>query len=181
MSTFQNAIAFFVNLGVYDVVLPFLLVFTLVFAILEKTKILGYEDKEKGITKKNLNAMMAFVTGFLVIASTELVRTINTVVANTVLLLLLAFLFMLLTGVFKGDDEFKLGGGWLSFFMVLMFIGIVLIFLGAAGWLEFLWFYLVTNIDGAIVGSFLLIAIVIGAMVWIVRSPSPSKGKDEKD
>ena len=45
---------FFKELGIYDVVLPFILVFTIMFAILERTKIFGTEG-EKKFTKKNLN------------------------------------------------------------------------------------------------------------------------------
>ena len=40
--------------GLTDVMLPFLLVFTLVFAVLEKTKVLGME-------KKNLNVVVSLV------------------------------------------------------------------------------------------------------------------------
>ena len=46
MSVFGDSINFLVKLGVYDIILPFLLVFVLVFALLEKTKILG-TDKVK--------------------------------------------------------------------------------------------------------------------------------------
>ena len=38
VSSFRSAIDFFGQVGVYDVILPFLLVFTIMFAILEKTK-----------------------------------------------------------------------------------------------------------------------------------------------
>ena len=40
-SVFRGIIEFFEKIGIYDVVLPFLLVFTIVFAILEKTKVFG--------------------------------------------------------------------------------------------------------------------------------------------
>ena len=43
---FREVIEFFDSIGLFDVVLPFLLVFTIVFAILEKTKVLGTEDIE---------------------------------------------------------------------------------------------------------------------------------------
>ena len=90
---FRGAIEFFQRLGIYDVVLPFLLVFTIVFAILEKTRVLGTEDIEgKKYTKKNLNAIVSFVVAFLVVASTRLVAVINTALANIVLLLLLSVL-----------------------------------------------------------------------------------------
>ena len=42
-TAFRQVINVLVDLGVYDVILPFLLVFTIVFAILEKTKVLGLE------------------------------------------------------------------------------------------------------------------------------------------
>ena len=89
-SVFRNALDFFQEIGIYDVVLPFLLVFTIMFAILEKTKIFGFEDKEQKYTRKNLNSMVAFVTAFLVVASAKLVAIINETISNVVLLLLLA-------------------------------------------------------------------------------------------
>lgn len=178
MSTFQNAIQFFVELGVYDVVLPFLLVFTIVFAMLEKTKVFGFDDKEKGETKKNLNAMVAFVTAFLVIASTELVRVVNTVMANTVLLLLLSVLFLMLAGSFHKDEEFELSDKWRKTFMGIMFVGIVLIFLHALGWLQYVWTFMVYNIDGPIVGSFFMLIIVIAGIAWLTGDSS-DKGKDK--
>lgn len=183
MSTFQNAIAFFVNLGVYDVVLPFLLVFVLIFAMLEKTRVLGSEkNKETGdmVTKKNLNSMVAFVTGFLVIASSELVRVVNEVMANTVLLLLLSVLFLMLAGSFHKDEEFFLKEGmWRTMFMVIMFVGIILIFLNALGWLEMAWRYTVTHIEGPVVGSFAMLVVVMLAMWGIVREPKSSGGNSE--
>ena len=79
----------------------FLLVFTLLYAILGKTKVLGTEEIDgKHYTRKNLNAIISFVVALLVVASTKLVATINTVLANVVLLLILAVFFLLLVGSF---------------------------------------------------------------------------------
>ena len=97
-SAFRGIIGFLDKIGVYDVILPFLLVFTIVFAILEKTKVLGLDKIDgKEFTKKNLNSMVAFVISFLVIASTQLVSVINEVMANVVLLLILAVSFLMLS------------------------------------------------------------------------------------
>src|SRR3989338_3772325 len=120
-SAFRGMIGLLNRLGVYDVILPFLLVFTIIFAILEKTKIFGLEN---GLTKKNINAMVAFVIAFLVIASTKLVGVINEVMANVVLLVILGVCFLLLVGVFFGDKEFTLEKfpTWSKLLMILMFI-----------------------------------------------------------
>ena len=77
-SVFRGVIEFLGKIGVYDVILPFLLVFTIIFAILEKTRVLGTEEIDgKKYSKKNINAMVAFVMSFLVVASTKLVAVIN--------------------------------------------------------------------------------------------------------
>src|SRR3989344_9411007 len=96
-TAFGGVVQFLDRLGVYDVVLPFLLVFTIVFAILEKTRVLGVDKVDgKEYTKKNLNAIVAFVIGFLVVASTNLARAINSVLANVALLLALVISFLML-------------------------------------------------------------------------------------
>ena len=51
---FGGAIEFLQEIGFYDVVLPFLLVFTVFFGVLEKTKIFGTEDKEGLMPKRIL-------------------------------------------------------------------------------------------------------------------------------
>ena len=105
VSTFRGVIEFFLDLGIYDVILPFLLVFTIVFAILEKTKVLGTEKVEgEEYPKKNLNAMTAFVVAFLVVLSARLVSLINEAMANVVILMLVAVCFLILIGVFYGKE-----------------------------------------------------------------------------
>lgn len=177
-SAFRSVIGFLDKMGVYDVILPFLLVFTIVFAVLEKTKILGTEKLADGKehTKKNLNSMVAFVVAFLVIASTQLVRVVSEVMANVVLLLILAVCFLMLVGVFFGSKEFTLEQypGWIKFFMVLMFIGIVVIFLNALDWLDYvLAVFIYWNAEWA--AGILFVVIILGFMIYIVREPKEKK------
>jgi len=178
VSTFRETILFMNKMGLYDVILPFLLVFTIVFAILEKTKILGVDNN--GVTKKNINAIVSFVMSFLVIASTKLVSVINEAIANVVLILILVVCFMLLIGAMHtGEKEFSLEQfpNWLKFFMFLAFIGIVLIFLNALGWLE--------GLLGAAKGanaewvSSLIFLVIVGIIVWLIsRESSPKKSSE---
>ena len=132
-SPFRQVLDFFDKIGLFDVVLPFLLVFTIVFAILEKTKVLGTEDIEgKRYTKKNLNAIASFVIAFLVVASSQLVEIITKVSSNAVVVLFLSVLFLLLVGSFHKEGEpIFLEGGWKVVFMIIVFLAIVGIFLDA--------------------------------------------------
>src|SRR3990172_7462533 len=50
------------ELGVFDVLLPFILIFTIVFAILQKVKIFGTDEKVR-----SYNAVIALVMGLAVV------------------------------------------------------------------------------------------------------------------
>ena len=181
-SVFRGIIEFFVQLGIYDVILPFLLVFTIVFAILEKTKVFGLQEIDgKKYTRKNLNSMTAFVLAFLVIASTRLVAIINQAMAQMVLLLMLAVCFLILIGSFMKAEDMEEGvflpKPWDTIFMIIMFIGIALIFLHAVGWLETGWHYLINHYDSTVVGSIILMIVIIVFMYFIVREPKSKESE----
>ena len=176
---FRNVLTFFESLGLFDVVLPFLLVFTIVFALLEKTKVLGTEEIEgKRYTKKNLNAIAAFAISFLVVASSRIVEIITTVSANAVVLLFLSVLFLLLVGsFFKEGEPVYLEGGWKLTFMILMFIGILFIFLGAVktkegrSWLDVLGDFSSSGGSNEVLGSVILLVIIVLFIAFAVREP----------
>jgi len=187
-SAFSGGIAFLEKLGVYDVVLPFLLVFTLVYAFLEKTKIYGVEtyysddrsQKWQG-SRRNLNAMTAFVAAFFVIASSQLVAVINQTLSHMVLLLLLAFSFILVAGSFQKetDEGFFLQKPWNAIFMVISFIGIAFIFLNALGWLKPLGDWLSRVWTSQAVASLVLIALMVGFILWVTSPPKQPAPKKE--
>ncbi|MFH2019981.1 MAG: hypothetical protein ABIJ34_01075 [archaeon] len=180
VSPFTTGIQFLDRLGVYEVLLPFLLIFTLVFAILEKTKIFGVETVgDREMAKKNLNSMFAFVTAFLVVASSRLVAAVNEAVANMTVLLLLGVCFMILVGVFHtGKDEFALPNGYKNIFMIMMFVGILFIFLHAiktpngTPWLYFSWNFIVNNIGTGAVGALILTIVIVVIMGFITGDPN---------
>lgn len=187
-SVFRGTLEFFGKLGIYDVILPFLLVFTIVFAILEKTRIFGVEEIEgKKYTKKNLDAMVAFVIAFFVVASSQLVEAITQISSQVVILLLLSVLFLILVGSFAKETEegFFLQGGWNTTFMVIMFVGIIGIFLNAIKiesgqtWLSFIMEFISTKWNTDWVASLILIGVVIGFMAYVMGG-GPKKEKKKE-
>ncbi len=191
MTVFGDSINFLVKLGVYDIILPFLLVFVLVFALLEKTKILGTEtQKDKSgekteYTKKSLNAMIAFVTGFFVVASTQLVSVINQSLSQIFLLLLLVVCFMMVWGAFHQqtkegfflNPKNKQQKFYYNALMAVVFICIIAIFLNALGWLQLVSDFLTDNWNTDYVAAVIFIVIIVGFMAWIMADPK----KDDDD
>ncbi|MBW2989798.1 hypothetical protein KY358_05780 [Candidatus Woesearchaeota archaeon] len=180
-TAFRNVIEFFGEIGLYDVVLPFLLVFTIVFAILEKTKVFGTEKiNGQEYPKKNLDAITAFVIAFFVVASSKLVEIITTVSSYTVILLMLSVLFLLLVGSFMKEGERGfLQGSWNYFFMIMMFIGIVLIFIYSLGWWDVIWDFFRFETGGEVVGSVILLTILV-LFIWYIVKDEPHKGGSPK-
>ena len=180
-STFRGALELFNRIGLYDVVLPFLLVFTLVFAILEKTKVFGTEEIDgKTYPRRNLNSMMAFVSAFFVVASAKLVEIITEVSSLVVLLLLASVLFLMMIGSFmKPDAEgVYLTGPLKIIFTVIMFVSLALIYLHAVGWLEPALGYLKTHWQSNVVATAIMLLIIFGALWFIVGGAPGSKGKE---
>lgn len=190
-SVLGGAITFFDKIGVYDVVLPFLLVFTLVFALLERTKILGTEEitidgKAQKYSKKNLNSMAAFVIAFFVVASSHLVEAITTISANMVLLLLLITFLLLLVGSFYAEGHVGTEGlenkAIKGIFLGVISFGIVLIFLDGIktahgdSWLEVGYYVLLRYWDSSAFAALLLIAFLIGFVWFVGRSKTERSG-----
>ncbi len=180
-SSFRGALELFNRIGLYDVVLPFLLVFTLVFAILEKTRVFGTEEIN-GTTypRRNLNSMMAFVIAFFVVASAELVEIITEVSSLVVLLLLASVLFLMMIGSFwkPMPEGIFLEGGLKYIFVTLMLVSLALIYLHAVGWLDTLLDWLKTHWQGNIVATAVMLLVIFGAL-WFIIGSGPEKGKKE--
>lgn len=185
MSALSEAIAFFQKFGLFDVVLPFLLVFALVFALLEKSKILGVEADGK-TPKKNLNAIIAFVSALLVVAVTSVVSVIHQALPQVILFLIVIVFFLLLVGSFMKPDEggFDFATKHPSIYagaVIAVLLGIILIFMGAIrtetgdSWLHWTYSYAVDNWSGSIVGSIIMFVIIIAAIIWITKS-NPNGG-----
>src|SRR3989338_9164838 len=157
-----SAIGFLQDFGFFDVILPFLLVFTIVFGILEKTKIFGVEKVgDKEYPKKSVNSMIAFTIGFFVIAAKEVVQAIQVSLPQVVLVLIILVSFMMLAGSFMGDKTFSFEDKkWAVFLTLVSFLAVLLIFLNSFGWLDPIMAYIGAN-PGTVAVPTVLVVVVI--------------------
>ena len=173
-SKLQGTIEFLKDFGLFDVILPFLLVFAVVFAILEKTAILGKD-------KKNLNSIVALVFGLLAIAANKVVMALTNALPNIALLIIIFVSFLMMVGIFFKDGEFDFQGkhkGWYTAFVFVILIGVLVIFLGA--WitdsgisaLSYVFAYLNSNFGSDVIGGIILVAVIVGTIWFAVRKGS---------
>ena len=179
-----GVIGFFQRIGIYDVVLPFLLTFTIVFAILEKTRVFGVEKIEGAdYPRKNLNAMAAFAIGFMVVASSKIVEALASISSQMVVLLFLSVFFLMLVGTFiKEGDIAKEGykGAPQAVFAVIMAVGIVIILLNSLKTENNQTYsidYISNYWSSTGVASIILVIILIAFIVFITKGEGSSKEK----
>ncbi len=85
------------EIGLFDIILPFILVFTLTFALLEKVKILGENSK--------VNVAIAFVVGLLFLQNDYLIIKLQTFLPEVSFAIVVIMVGLLLIGTFMGEHK----------------------------------------------------------------------------
>jgi hypothetical protein len=159
--------------------LVFILVFTLVFAVLEKTKILGME-------KRNLNIVLALVLSLATILphvthsygrllGFDPVEILLNMLPQVSVLIVAIFMLLLLIGVFAHDKVF-LGltiPGWIGFFSIM---AIIYIFGSSAGWWDNGFSSALDDFFGHNAISIVIMLLVFGIIIAFITG----EGKEEK-
>lgn len=157
------------RVGFVDVLLPFLLIFTIIFAILEKTHILG-----EG--KRNMNVGIAMIFALLVViphvtgnfpAGYDPVAIINAALPSISLVIVAVIALMILIGVFA-HDRILLGmtaPGWVGLFSV---VTLVFIFGSAAGWWTTGIIDWLDQVFGSDIVAILIMILVFGIIIAFV-------------
>lgn len=101
-------------------VYPFLLVFFIVFAVLEKTKVFG-EDK------KQINALTAFIIGLIFVAAVEPKLIVSNLILFLSVALVVVFVVLVLWSFASGGEGFKLEATWLKWIIGFVIIAAVVI------------------------------------------------------
>jgi len=155
---------FFVNS-----VLPFILIFTVVFAILQKTQILG-----KG--KKQIDAIVSLVIGLIVISFANAVGIITSLLPFLAVSAVIILVFMILYGMLFKEGEFEMNKGLRIAFGILIGLAViiaVLISTGAWEYIKYNWIY--AGDSSALVTNLIFLFIVIVAIVVVVVPWSKKK------
>jgi len=174
-SVLGNTIEFFTRFGMFDVVLPFLLVFTIVFAILEKTKVLGEEDKKP---RRNLNSMVAFVVGLIFVSVIRLVEIINQALPEIALVLIISVSLLMIVGLFWGSTEVKLEKDWQKGLVFIVAFFVVLgIFFNAIGWWDNIINYVDLHWAETVIPTLVFFIVIIAAIFYIVGGKKEDKKK----
>lgn len=151
-----------------EVILPFLLVFVVIFAILQKTEILG-----KG--KKQIDAIVALVIGLLVVSFGYATNIITSLIPFLAISVIAILVFMILYGMSFGAGSFKMHSRVMIAIGVLAALGVVLTLLVATGTWSYIYDWWYSSSDN----STLVTNIIFVGLVVVVLYVAMSSGSDK--
>ena len=151
-------------------ILAFLLVFTVVFAVLQKSEILG-----KG--KRQIDALVALAIGLIVISVGSAMNFIQQIIPFMVIALVILLVFMLLLGMLFKEGAFDTPGWVKIVFGIIIFIAVVIAVLIFSGGWDFVagWFTSGSNVVSNIV---LVVIIILAIIVAYFGGGSSDKKKE---
>ena len=166
-----DALSFWVDLGLYDVFLPFIFIYTIVYAVLKQTEILGKQN--------NVNSMVAFCMGFIVTASLQTVTTIQTFFSTVGFIVVFGLSVMIIIGMF-GLKSINTGNNWYNklprnIIMIVIAIGFFYILSIGLGFNEFI-MNLIPSFPNIVTQTIIVGAVFVIIIWYIVGAGLPSLG-----
>jgi hypothetical protein len=172
---FENFILQLQDWGVMDVLLPFILIFTVVFAVFQKTKILGDGRKQYNVIIALVMALavvIPHVTGAWQAWGFDPVMVINGALPQVSLVVIAIVMMLLIIGVFGNDLDIA-GTSLSGIVMIVAFIAVVLIFGTQLGWFNIpTWLYFLNDPE---IQSFVIMILVFAIIIWFITK------EDKKD
>lgn len=154
-----------------EIILPFVLVFTIVFAILQKSQILGKE-------KRQIDAIVSLVIALIVISFGNAVNIMTTLIPFLAVAAVIILVFLILYSmVFQGEDKFHLNKGIkvaIGILVAIAVVAAVLLTTGAWDYIKYKW--ILGADSSAIITNIIFLVVVVAAIAIVVW---PGKKKEE--
>ena len=155
--------------GLLDAVLPFILIFAVIFTVLRKSGALG--------DKKNIHMLVALVISLLVVMphvlgtyppGQDVVNIINTALPNVSLVIVIIVAALILVGIFI--PNFTMGGGIGGFLAIASLVVVIYIFGVSGGWWGSSSLGFLSNPDLQVL---IVIVLVFAMVIYMITSESP--------
>ena len=150
--------------------LPFLLVFFIVFAILEKTKLFG-----EG--KRQLDALVAFVIGLILVGAVFPTLIITNMILFLTVAIVVIFVILLIWGFIFGDEKGFKPQEWMTWALgILGGIAFIIALIFATGFDKNISnFFSNSGLSQTIITNVIFIVIIAVALALVLMGSKPKK------
>ncbi len=155
---------------VVEVILPFVVVFAVVFGILQKTEIFG-----KG--KKQIDAIVSLVIALLLISFIQFVNLIVNLLVFLATASVIILVFMILYGMVFKEGEFQMSKGLKITFGILAAIAVITAVLLFSGYWDIIYSRYLVGEGSTILLNIVFIVIIIAAIAVVIGSAGKGDNK----
>lgn len=172
-SAFDSIARAMQNFGLLDIVLPFLLIFTVVFATLQRVGL--FKESEHGEGKKNINAMLSLIISILTVVphingryppNYDPIVIINALIPSAAVLAIVIILLLFLFGIFGSGFA---SGGTPAWIILGVIVVMGYIFGATVGWWEDPSRSIGSWWDSDL-SALIIIIIVFALLLWFITS-----------
>lgn len=160
--------------GLTDALLPFLLIFVIMFAIFQKTRILGENQRRFNTIVSLVIALLVVIPHILGVYpnDADVVRIINTAIPQVSLVVVAIVMLLILVGILGGERNW-MGGSLSGWIAIIAFLGVLWIFLGA--WLGWEIWYWLESFFGSDAIAIIVMILVFAIIVWWITKGDEGK------
>ncbi|MGC9079233.1 MAG: hypothetical protein ACP5G1_00665 [Nanopusillaceae archaeon] len=181
MALYNGVLSLLENIGFFNMIIPFLLVYAVMYGLLSKYKLLGnpFSDDREGKVARSLISMISASVGFLVVGAVNIVLAIKNLLPYIVLFILTVFFLLLAIAPFISEGgEVKLGPTQKRIFIALVSIIFTIVVLFTLGIFNYLLSlqevfsqlaqneFLINLIE-----TLIILGILFGFVVWVTKAP----------
>jgi len=185
MSLYEGVIGLLKNFGFFDIILPFILIYALMFGILAKTQILGdpfeKENEARARFVRSIISLISLSIAFLVVGAYNVVLRIQEFIPYAILYILSVFMllvsmsaFYLPTGGKVEEKEFKNYRKIILTLSIIIFAILTLISLGILS-AQSLQSGLADWLNNEIIAVILIFGFIIFVVYWMTRGEKEEK------
>ncbi len=120
---FQDAAYWLQYYGVVDVIIPFFLIFTIIYAVLENVKV--FKEKKYNIIITISITLLAIMPHVLYPRDDDLVSVLNSTLPQFAMVTIAVVLFMIMAGLLAAKGKFMAVAGWLAPWLAILILGII--------------------------------------------------------
>ncbi len=177
----QNVMRILEQWGFVDAFLPFLLLFVLIFAILNRLDIFKSGEKTHAADSRRLNGLIAFAISLMVViphllgrypANMDPIILINKLLPSGAIMLVAILMLLLLLGI-VGAQLPSTGG----YFIAVIAMGILAFIIAITLWPSFA---PGTFLQDPSTQALIIILLVMGLVVWFVTRPESTETEAER-
>ncbi len=185
--TFISAFSILRRIGFFDIILPVILVYSILYGVLDRVKLFTKKAGDKEIVNSEINSVIAFAVALLTVGVANVTGIISTFLPYVGLISILLVCFMMLTGLIFGDlDKWfgdEKGAKTVRYIMLgVTTFAFIFAFGFVAGWWDFAMEIMgekeITGLfSSENISVMIFILILLGIVLFVTNSAKPKQPK----